>query len=105
MRAAAAQFVESVTALHAIIDGDSLVKFENRSRLRAISPVFSLTLPADNIFGAPPGTYAPAVADGWYVMLAPLSPGRHTLRFGGATPSFSVNVTYHLRVRGERESD
>jgi hypothetical protein len=44
---------------------------------------FSLTFPDDNLFGLPAGTYAPAVQDGYYLLLAPPKPGRHTIRFGG----------------------
>jgi hypothetical protein len=64
---------------------------------------FSVTLPAGNVFGAliGAGTYGPAVADGFYLLLAPLRPGAHTITFGG-TGFFggptAQNVTYHLRV-------
>ena len=40
----------------------------------------------------------PAAANGYYVMLRPLSPGVHTLNFGGALPSMLQGVTYTLRV-------
>ena len=33
----------------------------------------------DNLFGLPAGTYAPAVADGFYLLLPPLPPGAHTI--------------------------
>jgi hypothetical protein len=67
---------------------------------------FSLTLPDANLFGIPAGTYAPAVADGFYLLLAPLRPGMHTLTFGG-TGFFSgaptaEDITYHLRVLPRR---
>ena len=55
------------------------------------SPV-TYTLPAtDNIlqfFGLPfSGPVAPAAVDGYYVMLQPLSPGEHTIVFGGTIPT------------------
>jgi hypothetical protein len=57
---------------------------------------------ADNFFGIPAGTYAPAVADGVYLLLAPLTPGPHTISFGGTAfsfgSSFSQDITYHLTV-------
>ena len=62
---------------------------------------FSLRLPAGNLFDLPAGRYAPAVADGYYVFLKPLSRGWHTITFGGTgylNGEFSINVTYHLRV-------
>ena len=39
-----------------------------------------------------------AVADGYYLMLKPLSPGVHTLHFVGTIPGFSLDITYHLRI-------
>ena len=57
--------------------------------------------PDANLFGIPAGTYAPAVADGYYLLLLPLRPGPHTIAFGGtgnfAGPT-SQDITYHLRV-------
>ena len=49
-------------------------------------------------FSVPAGTYSPVVGDGYYVMLAPLSSGQHTLSFSGTAGSFSLNVTYQLKV-------
>jgi hypothetical protein len=65
------------------------------------APAFSLTFPDDNFFGLPAGTYAPAVTDGVYLLLAPLTPGAHTITFGGAGYAFgsiSQDITYHLTV-------
>jgi hypothetical protein len=81
------------------IDGASVSGVaDSKSAYRSPSPWFSYTLPADNI-GAivgcnfPAGTTPPppadhphrpgATADGVYLMLAPLSPGIHTIHFGG----------------------
>ena len=50
---------------------------------------------------APKGIYAPAMTDGYWVMLAPLSPGQHTLEFGGTVGSpvnFTLDITYNLTV-------
>ena len=44
---------------------------------------FSLNLPEGNLFGIGAGRYAPAVADGYYLLLRPLPPGEYTIRFGG----------------------
>ena len=66
------------------------------------APSFSLTLPADNFFGVPAGIYAPAVADGVYLLLRPLTPGSHTITFGCKgflAGEFSQEITYHLTVR------
>ena len=40
----------------------------------------------------------PAAANGYYAMLQPLSPGVHTLNFGGALPNMLQAVTYTIRV-------
>ena len=41
----------------------------------------------------------PSAANGYYVMLRPLSPGKHVLNFGGMLPDMSQAVTYTLFVR------
>jgi hypothetical protein len=40
----------------------------------------------------------PSAANGYYVMLAPLPPGKHVLNFGGVLPSLAQAVTYTLHV-------
>lgn len=40
----------------------------------------------------------PSAANGYYVMLRPLSVGKHVLNFGGVLPSMSQAVTYTLLV-------
>ena len=40
-----------------------------------------------------------AVADGYYVMLQPLSPGPHTIAVSARFDSTSLSTTYHLDVR------
>jgi hypothetical protein len=45
---------------------------------RASSPPFRLTLPESNVLGGAPGT-ALAVADGYHLLLAPLTPGPHVI--------------------------
>lgn len=63
---------------------------------------FSLTFPSDNLFGLPAGTYRPAVQDGYYLLLAPLKPGVHTIAFGGtgtfAGAAADQDIKYRLRV-------
>jgi hypothetical protein len=95
--------------LEASVDGK---QFTNLTAYRAISPVFAYTLPAppDNLlFFAfnvtvpspecwPNLPVFPAVADGFYLMLAPLSAGQHQLKFGGTTPGASQDFTYNLTV-------
>ena len=40
-----------------------------------------------------------AVADGWYVMLAPLTPGAHTIVVTGRYDETPLSTTYHLTVQ------
>ncbi len=91
------EFVQSVTELHATVNGMSI---PNLFSHREISPVFDLTLAADNIFGAPAGTYSPSTSDGYWLMLEPLGPGNHVINFGGSSTGggglgeFSLDITY-----------
>lgn len=41
----------------------------------------------------------PSAANGYYVMLRPLGPGKHVLNFGGVLPDMSQAVTYTLLVQ------
>jgi hypothetical protein len=66
---------------------------------------FSFTLPKDNLFtasyGLPARTYAPAVQDGYYLLLNPLKPGQHTIKFFGTGyfgESVTQDITYRLLV-------
>jgi len=45
-----------------------------------------------------PGDHDPAVADGYWLMLAPLSPGEHQVHFSSGRPGFSLDVTYDLTI-------
>ena len=99
LRTAAAASMDAVL-LEASIDGTPL---QNLTAYRVQSPVFPLTLPEDNVFGDPSGTYTPQVADGYWLMLAPLSAGVHTLHWkaevtGGVFTGAVIEVIYHLTV-------
>jgi hypothetical protein len=99
LRANAASIMDNPILLEAEVDGRSL---QNLNAYRAFSPVFSITHPPDSIYGVPPGTYTPQISDGYWVMLAPLSVGAHTIHFKGVvdffgTP-FETEVTYHLTI-------
>jgi hypothetical protein len=102
LRARNTSFLQSTKELHASIDGvdiGAMVSLDpDTSPLRAASPegFFTVTVPENGVFGIPPGSYD-AVADGFYLMVAPLPPGRHTIEFGGATRNFTTDVTYNLK--------
>ncbi len=65
---------------------------------REESPPFPMVFPEDNLFGMPElaeVTDALAVDTGYYLMLAPLKAGPHTIHFRAG----SMDVTYHLTVQ------
>jgi len=99
LRAAAAASMDPVT-LEASIDG---VPVRHVRDFRVQSPVFSVTLPEGNVVDVPSGTYAPLVSDGYWLMLAPLAAGAHTIHFknsitGGPFAGTGTEVTYHLTI-------
>lgn len=80
--------------LHASLDGKDLLLGYPSFRQRSTS-FFSLEVPVDDPFGFPSpyeGTLA-AVTDGYWVALDGLSPGKHTLVFGGTSgTNFTLEV-------------
>ena len=100
LRACARGFMDGVTVLTADVDGRSV---SNPRQYRATSPLFSFTLPSDNLLGKPAGT-SPSVSDGFYLLLAPPSVGAHSIHVHGEAPlsptsSFILDVTYALTVK------
>jgi hypothetical protein len=104
LRRQAAAIVDSATNLSVSVDG---VAVNNVARVKSV--VFAVTVPADNIFGPnacaqgvslAAGSYSPSVDDGYYVLLAPLSVGKHTLHISGQLPTVgvTVDVTYDLTI-------
>jgi hypothetical protein len=99
LRTAAAESMQPVT-LEVSIDGEAL---SNLGDYEVQSPVFSVTLPEGNVAGVPSGTYTPMVSDGYWLMLAPLSAGEHTIHIktsitDGIFAGIETEVTYHLTV-------
>jgi hypothetical protein len=90
-------FAGGLSASSLTVDGRAV---PNLARFRTQTPVFSYTLPEDNIFGMPgPITATMAVSDGVFVILKPLSEGRHRVVMHGVD-SFgdSVDAIYNLTV-------
>ena len=111
LRGTAAYVVGLMENLSCEIDGVAVEMLE--AYRTQSSEMFSLTVPDDNVFdlwGVPTdaGTYYPSVADGYYVMVAPLSVGNHTIHLHGEIPDFEyvTDVTFHLTVinRGGRQT-
>lgn len=97
-----------VSSLTCSIDGNEV---DDITEFRVESPQFTFTAPDPWIFtpAAPgPGTF---VADGYFVMLRPLSVGHHVLHFAGSfhfdigeigNPEpldFGLDMTYHITVQ------
>ena len=103
LRKSAADSLAQAQGLAATIDGHEVVHLVN---FRVQSPRFAVKIPDDNVwksFGRPcdtikAGRYAPVVADGWYLLVRPLSHGSHTIHFEGGVPGFRLDITYHLNV-------
>ncbi|MBV8709946.1 MAG: hypothetical protein JO182_26105 [Acidobacteriaceae bacterium] len=105
LRACADEFMDGtqLSSLKLTINNKALVK--NLSAFRVQSPLFTYTVPANNLQGVPEGTAATSVSDGFWIM-AELSPGDYTIHFEGQIVSgpgagSSQNVTYKLKVVGE----
>lgn len=84
-------------AISCTLDGREVNK---PATYRAESPAggFRIDLPANNLFGLAPWVRDLAVADGYWLMLTPLTPGAHTLRFTADGPVITLDVTYHITV-------
>jgi hypothetical protein len=102
LRAETGPCLDNATQLVVELDGQSI---ENLDKSRVRSVVFELTLPDGNLFGIDPGSYSPAIDDGYYVMLKPLGVGQHQIHILGASSgcpllgtSFSSEVTYNVSV-------
>jgi hypothetical protein len=98
------EFINSVLAdpdlsMVVTVDGKEV---KSKRIVRAESPVFRVSLPDDNVFGADADLYQNkrSVADGLWAALPPLSKGEHTIHVEVSAPNvgFSQDATYHLTV-------
>jgi len=95
--------LSNVTGVFCTIDSVPVANLQN---YQFISSLFTWgPLPANNLFGDPTnfpaGLTTQAVSDGFFVMVAPLSAGSHTIHFGGTisgSPTFVQDITYHITV-------
>jgi hypothetical protein len=111
----------AVTVTTCTIDGVPVAGLDNPTNTvyNVVSPPFSYTtakegnvLAAD--YGEPciPGglTIYPAVADGVYLMLSPLSPGKHSIHAVGvvgpvSAPFVVADITYNITVTRDQDRD
>ncbi len=103
LMAGANDWIDRVDTLNVTVDGRAL---RNLRAYRADSTL-SRWIPEDNLvdawYGAeyPGGEYGPAVADGYWVLLAPLSKGHHELHIEGGISGpggHLLDVTYHITM-------
>ncbi|HEX7861903.1 MAG TPA: serine/threonine-protein kinase [Verrucomicrobiae bacterium] len=84
------------------------VRLSNLEVFRVLSPQIEINAPRPWILGEGGGR-GTSTGDGYYVLLAPLSPRKHTLRMGGKfkfarpqdtidLPPETIDVTYHITV-------
>ncbi len=98
MRAALDEFMSGATTLEVSLDHQPLPR---RAMTRAQSEVFPTFFPENNLLaeiGVLKGVYPLSVADGYYLMLKPLSSGTHVLKIRGGTADFMSYVEYYIRV-------
>jgi hypothetical protein len=95
-RACAKDFADNFTDLKLVVDGEEVGDL-NSLRVQTES---SFTAANKNAFGIPPAKNSPFAADGYWALIT-LSPGEHTVIFGGSYPpaEFTTEVTYHLIVQ------
>jgi hypothetical protein len=103
LRSQIVAIVDGATNLSVKLDGEPV-----KNIVRVKSVVFAVTLPVDNVFGPNAcgvnmglsGVFSPAIDDGFYTLLPPLSAGKHTLHIHGEMPAagVTVDVTYNLTI-------
>lgn len=108
-RTNSAWFADHITNLFCVIDG---VSFTNLPAYRTSSSQFQFNAPTPWIFGTTGGS-GTGVGDGYYLMLAPLAEGPHTIHYGGAfrfaagelgpdPQDWPKDITVHLTVTAPR---
>jgi hypothetical protein len=105
-RALIAGITDGATLLTCEIDGQPV---QDVAAYRCQTPPgkdYMVTVPEESIWSwLPAGTYGPTVDDGYYLMVAPLPVGEHTIHFQGEMTLpwepyfFSLEVAYHLTVK------
>ena len=87
--------------LEATIDG---VAVQNIEQYIHTSPLFEFTVPEDNILDVEAGMTGQSISNGAHLMLAPLTPGEHTIHFHASYPEleFTVDTNYNFTVSHSR---
>ena len=100
IRQAAQQQANQIDSLHATLDGANIsqaILFTHRE----VSPDFNFVAAANNQVGiSATGDSGIAVADGYFLMLSPLTPGDHVLTYGGGVSGIPISETDTIGVGG-----
>lgn len=85
------------TSMSVTIDGRPI---QNLQHYTVQTPLFDLSLPENNIYGAPAGP-TKSVGHAYMIFLQPLKPGKHEIHFAqstdpGSPNGFSYDVTHHV---------
>ena len=92
VRQAAQQQANLIDGLHATLDGTTIPQPTLFSHSE-VSPDFTFVAVANNQVGIYAVGYSGiAVANGYFLMLDPLSPGTHTLNYGGGVSSYFIYI-------------
>lgn len=95
LRDCAASLMNEVTETTVSIDGTPVdLGPASQGKFRFVSPLFTVKIAPDNGFGATPGK-STAVADGFWLIVKPMTPGTHTIDFHGSAPAFGFELTVH----------
>jgi hypothetical protein len=88
--------IDQIKDIRAIISGK---KLDNLKQYRIRSPLFKMSLPADNVLGLPAQT-TEMMSEGYWLFLKPLEPGRYDLySFGSCLAGrIKIGVSYHLTI-------
>jgi hypothetical protein len=96
VRACATSIFPIVSSVHVRIDGR---RVRHARRWRFVSPTTDVNFPANNVLGATPGP-SWAIGAGWFYLIRPLPPGRHTIASTATLqqPFGSIAVTFNYRI-------
>lgn len=93
LKACARKFVPS--DMQASIDG---VTLQNPEQYISLSPMYRFIAPEDNILGVPAGSTGKSVAYGAFLMLAPLTPGKHIIHTHGVYADYGFTADRNLAL-------
>lgn len=95
------EVIDGTTSLFFNLDNVALSKDKLFQHRETPAP-FNVTLPENNFYGEPAGSSSIVASDGYWLMVEPLSVGKHTINFGGSLTffgqSFSQDNTYEISV-------